>query len=238
MTMTAGDRITAMVAQVKAAQEEFDMAVVLHEVWKPAAYDEQLHQRMGASYATHAFFAIRTALRREVLLALMRVWDRQRESVRLRVVIEALGESEFIDSLVTDRMGTLRKQSNMALNGFEEQIRTDIQEGASKAIALFAKWAPGGAGSDIRERLRIMRNQNLAHRQIEASVENKGASNEEIETFFQDTLALVKLLCHVIRADSYNPAQTAEVYSRPAALFWASVRGENTEGHPEYRPLT
>jgi hypothetical protein len=151
-------------------------------------------------------------------------------------VIEAIGESKFIDSLVAERTGTLRKQSNMALNGCEDQVRASIQKEASEAIGIFARWTPGGAGADVRERLRAIRNQRLAHRQIEASVDNKGPRNEEIEAFFQDTLELVKLLCHVVRADFYDPAATAEVYRRPAALFWASVRGENTEGHPDYQP--
>jgi hypothetical protein len=38
-------------------------------------------------------------------------------------VIDAIGDSEFIDSLVAERMGTLRKQSNMALNGSQSVSR-------------------------------------------------------------------------------------------------------------------
>lgn len=54
--------IASLRAQVKAAQEEFDLAVVCHEVWKPAAYDKDLHERMGVSHATNAFRVIVTAL--------------------------------------------------------------------------------------------------------------------------------------------------------------------------------
>jgi hypothetical protein len=39
--------ITKLKKMVTAAQEEFDMAVAYHEVWKPAAYDADLHSRMG-----------------------------------------------------------------------------------------------------------------------------------------------------------------------------------------------
>ena len=42
---------------VTAAQQEFDMAVTYHEVWKPAADDKDLHSRMGRSYASQAFLA-------------------------------------------------------------------------------------------------------------------------------------------------------------------------------------
>jgi AbiU2 len=68
---------------VTAAQEEFDMAVAYHEVWKPAAYDNDLHSRMGQSYASQAFFVTRAALRREMMLALMRIWDKNKQAIRI-----------------------------------------------------------------------------------------------------------------------------------------------------------
>ena len=52
--------ITKLKKMVTAAQEEFDMAVAYHEVWKPAAYDKDLHSRMGQSYASEAVLVIRT----------------------------------------------------------------------------------------------------------------------------------------------------------------------------------
>ena len=65
-------KIASLQKQVKAAQQEFDMAVMFHETWKPLAYDKDLHKRMGNSFATRTFLVVREALRREMLLALMR----------------------------------------------------------------------------------------------------------------------------------------------------------------------
>jgi hypothetical protein len=45
-------KIASLRAKVQAALQEFDMAVTFHEVWKLAAYDEDLRKRMGVSYAT------------------------------------------------------------------------------------------------------------------------------------------------------------------------------------------
>src|SRR4051812_39505922 len=67
--------ITLLRKHVKAMQEEFDQAVMFHEVWKPTANDDQLHKRMGKSYATQTFLVVRMALRREMILALLRIWD-------------------------------------------------------------------------------------------------------------------------------------------------------------------
>jgi hypothetical protein len=58
-------QIISLQQKVTAAQQEFDMAVTFHEIWKPAAYDQDLHSRLGESFATQAFFVIRTALRRK-----------------------------------------------------------------------------------------------------------------------------------------------------------------------------
>jgi hypothetical protein len=38
------DNIASLQKQVEAAQQEFDMAVRLHETWKPLAYDKDLHK--------------------------------------------------------------------------------------------------------------------------------------------------------------------------------------------------
>ena len=80
--------------QVKAADEEFHIALAFHEAWKPAAYDQALHERIGWSYAANTFRVIAAALRREMLLALIRLWDSDPRSVRMRAVGESLQNSE------------------------------------------------------------------------------------------------------------------------------------------------
>ena len=52
------------------------MAMAFTRAWKPAAYDRDLHQRLGTSYAANTFNVIRQVLRREMVLALWRIWAR------------------------------------------------------------------------------------------------------------------------------------------------------------------
>jgi hypothetical protein len=96
-------KIALLREKVNAAHQEFDMAVTFHEVWKPAAFDEDLHKRMGASYATNAFFVVRAALRREMLLALMRLWDKDDRAVGMHSIAAKLGDKRVIDALAADR---------------------------------------------------------------------------------------------------------------------------------------
>jgi hypothetical protein len=97
-------KIVALREKVTAAQQEFDMAVTFHEVWKPAAYDKDLHSRLGNSYATQAFLITRTALRREMLLALIRLWDKDRRAIGMQSIAATLHEKEVIDALALDRV--------------------------------------------------------------------------------------------------------------------------------------
>src|SRR5215469_13422081 len=86
--------------QVDAAIEEFDQAVAFHETWKPTVYDQSLLERMGTSFSTNAFLVIRTALRRETLLALVRPWDKDSRAVRMTDIEKQLQDSKTIDALV------------------------------------------------------------------------------------------------------------------------------------------
>jgi hypothetical protein len=107
LAMEADDpRIADLRLMVTAAQEEFDMAVAFHEVWKPAAYDHNLHGRLGTSFATQAFLVTRTALRREMLLALMRLWDSTKfgKHVRVQSIAATLREAAVLDALALERV--------------------------------------------------------------------------------------------------------------------------------------
>ena len=46
---TDDPKITELQAKVTAAQQEFNLAVAFHEIWKPTAYDPDLHGRLGVS---------------------------------------------------------------------------------------------------------------------------------------------------------------------------------------------
>ena len=224
--------------RVRAAQGELAMAVLFHEAWKPAAYDEDLHGRLGQSYAAHAFRIVRLALRREMLMALMRIWDYTDESVRIGSVIDGIRSPNVINALVAERLSGLSRQSNMTMLGFETQMHDAIQSGANKAINLFEQYCPGGSRRTVLEDLRRLRHERLAHRQVRPSEANgPEATDEQIEAFYQDTTRLVGKLLSVLLGVAHDFAETADAYRRPSALFWASVRGEQTEGHPEYRSL-
>jgi uncharacterized protein YqeY len=230
--MNVTDRkVAALRKQVNAAKQEFDMAVTFHETWKPAAYDKDLHKRMGVSFATHAFLIVRSALRREMLLALIRLWDNDERNVGMELSIaDPLRDQSVVHALAAERA------ARRGMAEWEDEMRDELSQRASEAIALVEKYSEAGSHYVTLRKLRRLRNKRLAHRSVKAvAATGLAPTDEEIESFYQDNSKLVGLLLGLIEAVAYDPNDTAEDTRVNAKLFWAGVLGEKTEGHPNYR---
>jgi hypothetical protein len=223
-------QIKACRDQVNAAQEEFDLAVIFHEVWKPSAYDAEVHRRVGRSFAANAFLVVRTALRREMLLALMRLWDKSKTSIRLDRIAAALRDQSVVEALVAER-------TPLNLPEASDQVRIDLTQKKDGIVALIKKYNRGGSHSHVLEHLQTLRHERLAHRRVGnvAGELKASADDNEIEEFYCDMSALIRKLMSLFLATAYDPNETGGVYQHHAELFWAGVKGERTEGHPNYR---
>src|ERR1700722_16986769 len=144
-------KIASLRAAVSAAQEEFDLAVTFHELWKPASFDKDLHERMGVSYATNAFHVVRQALRRETLLALTRMWDTSAKALRLDEVARALRDANVISALAADRA------SRLGFGDVVEAMRRDLQRKADDALAIIGQYSRNGSKYGVLESLRTLR---------------------------------------------------------------------------------
>lgn len=208
---------------VTAAQEEFDLAVTFHEIWKPAAYDQDLHTRLGNSYATQAFLVVRTALRREMVLALIRLWDTNKEGVRMELIWHHLRNSDVIDVLAQDRAHRL---------GFSDvlgNMREDLAGKANRATEIIAKYMEDGSRSNVLKTLRVLRHKRLAHRQASpATAPGASVIDVEIEEFYQDNSKLIHILLSLVNAMAYDPQDTARVFGSYAISFWERFQSART----------
>jgi hypothetical protein len=98
------DPIVALRDKVKAAVEEYDAAVQFHESWRIAARDKALQERVSHSFVGQTFLIVRRALRREMLLALHRLWDPQTKTVHMVSIVDDL-ESRDIGRPVAGSSG-------------------------------------------------------------------------------------------------------------------------------------
>lgn len=226
--MSASGLITELASQVDAAVAEFDQAVAYHETWKPTVYDKGLQDRMGESYATQTFLVIRTALRREMLMALMRLWDTDTRAIRMTTLAARVNENEVVDALVARR-------DTGAIPDLADHVRSDIKRKADEVRNLVRKWSVGGSHAAIFKELRSLRHEVLAHRQVTPTGTGLAPDEVHVEAFFQDNLALISRLVSILKAVAYDPNDTAGVYKNYAHHFWIGVRGEQTCGHPHYR---
>jgi hypothetical protein len=215
---------------ITAAQQEFDLAITFHEVWKPSAYDAELRHRMGASYATNAFHVVRSALRREMLLALTRLWDKDHRNVGMYYVADALRDDDIFDFLVTERV------QRLGIPEAELGMRQSLVQLRDHALPLIDSYAKGGTKFSVLEKIKTLRNKRLAHRQArKEGAASATATDDEIESFYNDNCELVRTLLSLVNAVAYDPSEAADVYRYYASSFWAPVCGERTEGHPKYR---
>jgi hypothetical protein len=230
--------IRALRAKVRAADEEFYDALACHEAWKPAAYDKALHARIGRSYAGNTFLVLRQMLRRGMVLSLMHLWDTDKRAVGMGSIANALGDKRILAALTAEGAARFGKPHPSRLDHIEKAMGEDLRHSAAEAIAIIRKYEEGGSSHATFTKLKTWRDEHLAHRQInpkpiEAS--DQDTLDEAIEAFYQDMSMLIRLLLHVVEKTANDPEQTAEVYAHCATFFWASVCGERTKGHPQYR---
>ncbi|MEF9416612.1 hypothetical protein ABXT21_19790 [Ralstonia sp. SM1864_UCD524_TZ4] len=219
-------------ALVRAAEDEALLAVMLHESWKPTAYDVDLHARMGTSFATHTFNVVGMALRRELLLALARVWDTNKRAVRLTAISDTIRDEQCFDALVRERAESLKLDHAPV-----ELMRQTLAPKRAEVLELIRKYMQDGERASVLESLRSLRHERLAHRQVHGPIKvaEKQATDEQIEALYEDTLEIVTRLLSLVLAHAFDiPNDAVRVYRHHARHFWAAVRGERTEGHPDF----
>ncbi len=231
--LTPEERLNKLKASVKAAEDEAATAVMLHETWKPTAYDEDLFERMGESFATHSFQIIRSALRREMLLALMRLWDSNKQAIRMTNIRDKLQKKDIFNALVSERAAN----TGLSASGIVNFLEVELDEKRKEVINLIQKYLEGGSEHAILKEVRTLRHEHLAHRQITPTKASfADTTDKDIESFYEDTLEIVRLLLSLVLAKAFDLSDAANVYRHHAKFFWINARGERTEGHPNYRP--
>lgn len=206
---------------VRAACDEIDHATVMREAWKPAANDAALHARMSHTYGGHTFLTIRLALRREMLLALCRMWDTSRRTVRMEDLRVALNNKSLIDQLARERAGQHEESE-----AFYKLIRPEFEKLVGEAATLIDKYRKGGTGVAMLAELKKLRHERLAHRALDSdedAVIEVDVAN--IDAFYADNCEIVSKLLHLVAGEAYAPQETAEVFGLYAAKFWGCVQG-------------
>lgn len=221
--------------RVKAASEEFEVAISFHEAWKPCAFDEALHRRLGMSYATNTFVAIKLALRHEMLMAMMRLWDNDRRTIRLPSIANTLRDKRAIEVLASEdamnrsagRIGNsgerLAQRAAKAIRASIEKGQAGLHRRAREAIDIIDSYAEGRTNHHIMTILRTIRDQHLAHRQLDRANKAPDGSHAAAQHMYEDLTRLFELLWNVVLHTHYSLMEAAEIKEGYAGHFWAGV---------------
>lgn len=233
--------------------------MAFHEAWKPAAFDKQLHERIGTSYAANTFLVIRQALRREMLMGLARLWDDDSRTIAMSSIGRDLSDDKVIDELAGickaqwSNKTTLANLDDIPENeramvfdavesseaAFGEETAKELRRDAIQAIEIISKYGQGGTHNSTLKKLNYLRNEQLAHRQINlvsTEIRESDFTDNEVEELYENTSNLIRILLHVVVRTAYQPKDAANIFTKYSKYFWAAVRGERTQGHPDYMP--
>ena len=240
------DLVAELKKRIRAAVDVLDNAIAFHEAWKPTATNASLHQQMGRSFATNTFLSIRAALRRQTLITLMQLWERNDNGVHLLDFLTVLKEPSVQEALIDDKLNRWRtvrqgiddvsiiqtfQPSEFELAVLEASLRQNLVD----ATTSLQKYEPENAGGVLLKKIKSLRDKRLAHHDLTDGAGNFDETDQAIETFYQDTFEVVQKLLSAVAGISYSPEETATMRQRHAELFWASVCGEKTPGHPDYK---
>ena len=249
--MPVDDIIRALRTKVDAATDELDIAVAVHEAWKVAARDRALHARIGTSRVAVPFYIIQDALRRDVILALMRLWDKDRRAVGMKSIANSLCDTRVVDALAADceshwdirHHGPLEEMSEegrAALqnheSAFAREQSTALRARVVEVIDIVASYSRGGSHCSTFAKLEEHRNERLAHRQVisarRAQATGADPSYREVDSFHQDMVKLIRLLRSVVLNSDYDPEQGARnPPSQRRALLGRYMRREADREH-------
>ena len=228
--MNAEQKVERLRANVRAAFDEFDLVMKLYETWHPAAYDRKLFRRMGDSLAGHAFHVLREALQREIVIGLTKLWDTGDRAIRMDKIGSYIRSPAVIRALAVERAASL------PIEGVIAAMERDLTAMAEAALAIIDKYSPNGPHRTVHDGLHKLRNTRFAHRQVTLDAfSDVILTTAEVHTFYQDMSNLMRMLMSLALAVAHDPHEFALTYRRYAAEFWAGVRSERMEGHPNYK---
>ncbi len=187
-------------------------------------------------------------------MALLRLWDRRKEAVDMSAVARVLGDKRVVALLADERVQYWKERPDAELldvsaehqSAFIQMFKDDehrrgteesklLRDQVGEAIAAIAEYDRGGGKHPTLHYLRTLRNERLAHRQVEVSEpSNTLHQDEDIEKFYQDMQKLIVLLIQISDYNTYAIEQLGDAHRQNAILFWSSVRGEKTKGHPMF----
>ncbi|WP_140411197.1 hypothetical protein [Chromobacterium violaceum] len=203
-------------------QEELEQTIAFYEVWKSFVNASEVKTAMeNHGRAILAFNVVQTALLREVVIGLTKIWDKSKGTIKMAKFKEELRNGELVDCIAKLRLGRidtvdgqgLRKLMGPHMNAVEMGIRAKICEVVSGVEA----YEDGNEGKELKK----IRDGFIAHRNMAcefAQLSDVGILKKCIE----ETVAIAKNIESVLNRVSFDFSTTAYKYEDAANDFWST----------------
>ena len=256
--MPVDDIIRALRTKEMPRRDELEIAAAVHETWKVAARDRALHARIGTSRVAVAFYIIRDALRRDVILALMRLWDKDRRAVDMKSIANSLCDTRVVNALAADceshwdirHHGPLEEMSEegrAALqnheSAFAREQSTTLRARVVEVIDIVASYCTGGSHCSTFAKLEELFGIEPCLRSSQRHVSNFGAA-ESVCDSVRTPQALWTTFTLLTSVQTELPQKLSERESRekprqPGAPggIWELSRAQSTLGTPGPRQI-
>lgn len=224
-----------------------ELIALLHQValWRAMAYDRELPNRLGKSYAARGFLTTRTALLNGAVLSISRLFDGTRTSLHLNRTFSCLLKPEGAAWLRERRVTGFRDLPAVDQDGqpWREEVWAVLQSMAERDAAGAAirfdeelkefkqakrRFTAGDAGAALA-RLQELRDKEIAHTDLQpewATSRPKLADLDIVLDALKELLARANRLCTGLDINTETFSQTAEMAAR---CFIASLRMETPE---------
>ena len=200
-------------------------AVACFEIFRVAARDKTLLDRLGKSFSTGAFNAIRNSLYREVVLALMRIWDKSpKNNLRMEEIILNLTRSEVVASIKRRRREAFGDMGHNA-DAAEAQVEREIRQ-----IKFIQNRIMRGSLRNAFKALEKHRNEFLAH-----STLGRSSASEIRDVVYGDERyllrwsAILSKKLNLLLDLHTSPRSDFRDFKIAAKCFWGPVRAETVE---------
>lgn len=230
------DGLSQLEADLDAVTAEVRHAVAVYALYRQAAIDRLLLDRLGRSRAATAFELVRDALRDSCVLALMRVWDRPRDALSIPRLVKSLRKDVIFREL-EGRLAVIRDQ--------RDALRPGGSVGAGPAAELdghiincemLLYEVESGQVREEHVVLKTLRHRRLAHHAVRLSQKPKPERPAVIgdeRRLLTATTRIVSALHRTVRQSPIDFSTFTLNGQFTAASFWHSVSGERAEDMPE-----
>jgi len=222
------NRIDNIVKRITHLDAEIRHAIRLKCLHELSVTSEPLMQKFDDILACHGFNISRDAIIFELVMTLMRIWDRGKKTYSIPYCFDVVSDQNFIEIFVKSETEKCSEELLERSHIFRHREVLRTENRIRENIDEFLQLKPQVISDDIVVRLKEVRDNYYAHalKEITDTDEQTTVKFSEVYEILSETQKLVFLLNLGIIGTDIRYEQIEEDSDRIAKEYWLAVIGE------------